>query len=61
MPLIEYVKYDQPRIRHIQKYEYAQPKYYLEKPKYAHIWLKANPRFWCLVLEDRHHEALRLT
>ena len=36
-PLIEYVKYDQPRICRIQNYEYKQPKYDSEKPKYAHI------------------------
>ena len=39
-PVIKYAKYVQLRIRRIQKYEYAQPKYDSEKPKYAHIWLK---------------------
>ena len=38
-PVIKYVKYDQLRIRRIQKYEYAQPKYDSEKPKYAHKYL----------------------
>ena len=32
MPVIKYVKYDQLRIRRIQKYEYGQPKYNSEKP-----------------------------
>ena len=38
-PGIKYIKYDQLRIRRIQKYEHTQPKYDSENPKYAHIWL----------------------
>ena len=44
---MEYVKYDQPRICRIEKYEYTQPKYDLEKPKYASICTEntnSNPK-----------------